>query len=214
MDVTLNDVVLAVCSGALRRYLLFAAASSASCLSRSISAVARDRASWSVMMVTAPIAMGIAQKLGGLPALAVGWWASGPWPGAAVVENREVLARSRDGRDVDGVAIAEFEKLSPGRSLSAVYLAGADILRGEPLLRDAAVAGGRIPEARLARWFTKRDDGFAVTKELRESWVGWHAIAPPLRQPFERYVALANKGARDLVRECDVSRERGDESVR
>jgi peptidyl-dipeptidase A len=35
-------------------------------------------------------------------------------------------------------------------------------------------------------------------KELRESWVGWHAIAPPLRQPFERYVALANKGAREL----------------
>lgn len=77
----------------------------------------------------------------GLPALAVGWWASGPWPGAAVVENREVLARSRDGRDVDGVAIAEFEKLSPGRSLSAVYLPGADILRGEPALRDAAVDG-------------------------------------------------------------------------
>ena len=35
-------------------------------------------------------------------------------------------------------------------------------------------------------------------KELRESWVGWHAIAPPLRKPFERYVALANKGARQL----------------
>ena len=35
-------------------------------------------------------------------------------------------------------------------------------------------------------------------KELRESWVGWHAIAPPLRKPFERYVALANKGAREL----------------
>src|SRR5262245_29888226 len=35
-------------------------------------------------------------------------------------------------------------------------------------------------------------------KELRESWVGWHAIAPPLRKPFERYVELANKGAREL----------------
>src|SRR5438876_945903 len=35
-------------------------------------------------------------------------------------------------------------------------------------------------------------------KELRESWVGWHAIAPPLRKPFERYVTLANKGAREL----------------
>ncbi|HTM48908.1 MAG TPA: M2 family metallopeptidase [Bryobacteraceae bacterium] len=35
-------------------------------------------------------------------------------------------------------------------------------------------------------------------KELRESWVGWHAVAPPLRTPFQRYVALANKGAREL----------------
>jgi peptidyl-dipeptidase A len=34
--------------------------------------------------------------------------------------------------------------------------------------------------------------------ELRESWLGWHAIAPPLRKPFERYVELANKGAREL----------------
>jgi peptidyl-dipeptidase A len=37
-----------------------------------------------------------------------------------------------------------------------------------------------------------------TVKELRESWIGWHAIAPPLRQPFARYVELANKGAREL----------------
>ena len=35
-------------------------------------------------------------------------------------------------------------------------------------------------------------------KELRESWIGWHAIATPIRQPFARYVELANKGAREL----------------
>ncbi len=35
-------------------------------------------------------------------------------------------------------------------------------------------------------------------KELRESWLGWHAVAPPLRKPFARYVELANKGAREL----------------
>jgi peptidyl-dipeptidase A len=35
-------------------------------------------------------------------------------------------------------------------------------------------------------------------KELRESWIGWHAIAPPIRQQFARYVELANKGAREL----------------
>jgi hypothetical protein len=75
----------------------------------------------------------------GLPALAVGWWASGPWPGATVVENREVLARSRDGREVDAVAISEFQRLSADRILSAVYLPGPDILRGQPALRAAEI---------------------------------------------------------------------------
>lgn len=35
-------------------------------------------------------------------------------------------------------------------------------------------------------------------KQLLDAWVGWHAIAKPIRQPFTRYVDLANKGAREL----------------
>ena len=35
-------------------------------------------------------------------------------------------------------------------------------------------------------------------KILREAWIGWHAISKPIRQDFVRYVALANKGARQL----------------
>jgi len=35
-------------------------------------------------------------------------------------------------------------------------------------------------------------------KELLELWSGWHAIARPMRADFTRYVALANKGAREL----------------
>src|SRR6266542_2938138 len=34
--------------------------------------------------------------------------------------------------------------------------------------------------------------------ELLDVWRGWHAIAPPLRKNFTRYVELANKGARGL----------------
>src|SRR6478672_10296121 len=34
--------------------------------------------------------------------------------------------------------------------------------------------------------------------ELLDVWRGWHAIAPPLRREFARYVELANKGAREL----------------
>jgi peptidyl-dipeptidase A len=35
-------------------------------------------------------------------------------------------------------------------------------------------------------------------KELADVWRGWHAIAPPIKKDFVRYVALANKGAREL----------------
>jgi len=40
---------------------------------------------------------------------------------------------------------------------------------------------------------TSRDE-----KALRDAWAGWHAIAPPLRKDFVRYVELSNKGAREL----------------
>lgn len=76
----------------------------------------------------------------GLAALAVGWWASGPWKGVEVVENREVLGRSAGGLDADAVAIEEFERRSAGRALAAVYLPGADILRENPSSRRAALA--------------------------------------------------------------------------
>ena len=35
-------------------------------------------------------------------------------------------------------------------------------------------------------------------QELRDAWVGWHAISRPMRKDFARYVELANKGAREL----------------
>ncbi len=35
-------------------------------------------------------------------------------------------------------------------------------------------------------------------KELKEAWVGWHAISKPIRKDFVRYVELANKGAKQL----------------
>ncbi len=34
--------------------------------------------------------------------------------------------------------------------------------------------------------------------ELLEAWKGWHAIAPPMKERFERYVELGNEGAREL----------------
>ncbi|WP_050436221.1 M2 family metallopeptidase [Chondromyces crocatus] len=34
--------------------------------------------------------------------------------------------------------------------------------------------------------------------EQLEAWTGWHAIAPPLKKKYERYVELGNEGAREI----------------
>ena len=36
-------------------------------------------------------------------------------------------------------------------------------------------------------------------KQLLDAWIGWHAISKPIREPFARYVSLANKGASELA---------------
>ena len=35
-------------------------------------------------------------------------------------------------------------------------------------------------------------------EELKEVWAGWHAIAPPMRQRYARFVDLSNQGAREI----------------
>jgi peptidyl-dipeptidase A len=35
-------------------------------------------------------------------------------------------------------------------------------------------------------------------EELKRVWVGWHAIAPPMRERYTRMVALANEGAKEM----------------
>lgn len=35
-------------------------------------------------------------------------------------------------------------------------------------------------------------------KALLDAWEGWHAIAPPLKPPYERFVQLGNQGAKEL----------------
>lgn len=34
--------------------------------------------------------------------------------------------------------------------------------------------------------------------EILEAWRGWHTISPPMRKDYQRFVELANKGAREL----------------
>jgi peptidyl-dipeptidase A len=37
-----------------------------------------------------------------------------------------------------------------------------------------------------------------IPGDLLEAWVGWHAISPPIREKFARYVELGNAGAREI----------------
>ncbi len=34
--------------------------------------------------------------------------------------------------------------------------------------------------------------------ELLDAWTGWHSIAPPIRERYQRYVELGNEGAREM----------------
>jgi hypothetical protein len=67
----------------------------------------------------------------GLPALSIGWWASGLWPGAEVISNEEILARASDGVAADRESMAAFRHHPAGPAIAAVYLPGLDILRGD-----------------------------------------------------------------------------------
>lgn len=78
----------------------------------------------------------------GLPSAAVGWWSSGPWPGASVVGNEDVLARAKAGVDVDRIAVEALRKTS-GRgavTLSTAYLPSSDIVRADAAARALALS--------------------------------------------------------------------------
>ena len=91
----------------------------------------------------------------GLPAAAVGWWASGPWPGADVVSNEEILGGATDGLSADRRAIEAARRSRRGAPrILTVYLPGLDILRGEagsPRRAEAVEQVHRYLEEELSR---------------------------------------------------------------
>lgn len=91
----------------------------------------------------------------GVPAVAVGWWASGPWPGCDVVRNEEVLSGATDGLSADRRALESFgRRRRGGQQVATVYLPGLDILRGEghgEARRDAVAQVHRFLEDEVSR---------------------------------------------------------------
>ncbi len=78
----------------------------------------------------------------GLASVSVGWWASGPWPGARVFGNEDVLAQAGSGLEVDRIALGLLKEArdSWGGSLSTVYLPSLDITRNDKTARSEAAA--------------------------------------------------------------------------
>ncbi len=67
---------------------------------------------------------------------------------------------------------------------------------------EGAYGKGRYcPPGKACMDLTEIEPRMAVSrdpKELLDLWTGWHTIAPPLRPKYERFVTLANEGAREL----------------
>jgi hypothetical protein len=91
----------------------------------------------------------------GIPAVSVGWWASGPWPGCDVVRNEEVLSGATGGLSADRRALDSYgQRRRGGQQVATVYLPGLDILRGEghgEARRDAVDQIHRFLEDEVSR---------------------------------------------------------------
>ena len=108
----------------------------------------------------------------------------------------------------DGVALPE--ELARKMKLLKVNLtlaAPANPKESEEVTRIAAALEGTYgkgkycPEGKPCMDLEEISKIFATSrdpKELLDVWQGWHRIAAPMRKDFERFVTLANKGAREL----------------
>jgi peptidyl-dipeptidase A len=90
---------------------------------------------------------------------------------------------------------------------SLTLAAPADPKKSEELTRIAAALEGAYGKGKYCPAGRDCLDLEEITKIMAESrdekqlwdvWQGWHAIGPPLKTQFERYVALSNEGAREL----------------
>jgi peptidyl-dipeptidase A len=118
------------------------------------------------------------------------------------------VAYAKDATRFDGVKLPE----DVARKLKLLKLAltlpaPSDPREAEELTRIVAGLEGTYGKGKWCRTPTDCLDINALERilaesrdptELRDAWVGWHKISPPMRKDFTRYVELGNKGAREL----------------
>jgi peptidyl-dipeptidase A len=108
----------------------------------------------------------------------------------------------------DGVTVPDVTR----RKLTLLKLAltvatPSDPAEAAELTRVSAAMEGKYGKGKYCRTQDQCLDLEEITKimatsrdakELLDVWAGWHMIAPPIKPLFQRYVELANKGAREL----------------
>ena len=142
-----------------------------------------------------------------------------------ITEDTELLAARADERQINAaVELAKqsvrFDKLSLPETLARkmrllknglTLATPSDPKESEQLTRIASSMEGLYGKGKYCR---KGTDGKEECRDLEElskvlansrdydelldAWAGWHAISRPMRKDYVTYVALANKGAREL----------------
>ncbi len=139
-----------------------------------------------------------------------------------ITDDTEILAAKANERAIAAtVALAKqstrFDKLKLPAGvarkmkllkLSLVIATPADPKEGEELTRivagmEGAYGKGKYCPAGQDKCLTLEDITRIMAtsrdeKELLDVWRGWHLISRPMKSDFQRYVTLANKGAREL----------------
>ena len=138
-----------------------------------------------------------------------------------IIEDSEILAAKANERAI--CAVVEFAKQAPRfdklnlppdlarkmrlLKLSLTLATPADPNQGAELTRIVAGMEGTYGRGKYCpagkeclslEEITRIMAGERDAARLLEVWRGWHAIAPPMRNDYTRFVELSNKGAREL----------------
>ena len=108
------------------------------------------------------------------------------------------------GLKLDPVSARKLDLLRNSLTLAAPAdpAASSEVTRLAAFLEGAYGKGKYCPAGRNRCYDLEELSRILATSRdpeaLRDAWVGWHSIAPPLRKPYERFVALSNQGAKEI----------------